>query len=252
MGVVGGNFALLLLNRATHNGRASMFPDEAPAYKNRSKLEVLFGPTIWQKIHGRTILDFGCGQGNEAMEMAGRGAARVIGLDINGKWLAMARRNADLKGLSGRCAFVTAWHEPVDAILSLDSFEHFAEPLAVLRDMARLLKPDGKVHVSFGPTWFHPLGGHLYSVFPWSHLVFTERALIRWRSLYKTDGARSIEESGLNRMTIRRFRRTVAASPFRFEDFETVPIRKLRPFHNPLTREFTTAVVRCTLVKRQP
>ena len=51
-------------------------------------------------------------------------------------------------------------------------------------------------------------------------------------------------------MTIARFEKLVAASPLRCADLDLVPIRKLRPFHNRLTREFTTAVVRCRLVQR--
>ncbi len=251
MALVGGNLAVVLLNGVTRNGTVSMYPDEAPAYKDRSKLEVLFGPDIWENVRGRTVLDFGCGKGAEAIEVAARGALRVIGLDIRNEWLDIARRDAAWNGLSSRCTFVTEWHEPVDTILSLDAFEHFADPLAILREMDRLLADNGRVHISFGPTWFHPLGGHLFSVFPWAHLVFTERALMRWRSLYKTDGAATIEEAGLNRMTIGRFRRVVAKSPFTFEAFEAVPIRRLRRLHSALTREFTTAIVRCTLVKRR-
>ncbi len=87
-------------------------------------------------------------------------------------------------------------------------------------------------------------------MFPWSHLLISERSLVRWRSLYKTDGAKTIEETGLNRMTIGRFRRVVRQSPLRFERFEPVPIRRLQWLHNRMTREFTTAIVRCTLVKR--
>jgi hypothetical protein len=34
------------------------------------------------------------------------------------------------------------------------------------------------------------------------------------------------------------------------DSFETKPIRRLKLIHNRLTREFTTAVVRCTLQKR--
>jgi hypothetical protein len=51
-------------------------------------------------------------------------------------------------------------------------------------------------------------------------------------------------------MTIRRFERLVAASPFELARFETVPIRQLRWMASRLTREFTTAIVRCTLVPR--
>jgi hypothetical protein len=117
--------------------------------------------------------------------------------------------------------------------------------------MRSLLKPTGCVMASFGPTWYHPLGGHVYSVFPYAHLVFSEPALVRWRSLYKTDGARTIEESGLNRITVRRFENLVGNSPFKFAEFDAIPIRRLRPIASRLTREFTTAVVRCKLVPRE-
>ena len=51
-------------------------------------------------------------------------------------------------------------------------------------------------------------------------------------------------------MTVRRFERLIEESPLRAEDLEVVPIRKLRPIANRLTREFTTSVVRCHLVPR--
>jgi hypothetical protein len=96
------------------------------------------------------------------------------------------------------------------------------------------------------------LGGHLFSVFPWAHLLFSEKALIRWRSTFKTDGATRFGEvaGGLNQMTVAKFQRLVADSPLQFANLELVPIRKVRLFHNRLTREFTTAIVRCRLVKR--
>lgn len=226
------------------------FPDDSVAYVGRSKLEVLMGPTVWDEIAGRTVLDFGSGLGLEAVEMAQRGAAHVVGLEIRDRWLRLARERADAAGVADRCVFEKEWQQPVDVILSLDSFEHFADPAAILRTMRTLLKPDGRVLVSFGPPWRHPLGGHVYSIFPFSHLVFPETALVKWRSTFKTDGARTILESGLNKMTVRRFERLIAESPFRFETLEVVPIRKLRPIANRLTREFTTSVVRCRLVPR--
>jgi SAM-dependent methyltransferase len=134
----------------------------------------------------------------------------------------------------------------------VDAFEHFEDPAEVLRIMSTLLRPDGEVLVSFGPPWYHPLGGHLFSVFPWAHLLFSEKALIHWRSTFKTDGATRFREvaGGLNQMSIARFERLISASSFQLASVELIPIRKLRPFHNRFTREFTTAVLRCRLVKR--
>ena len=208
------------------------------------------GPRVWDRIRGKTVLDFGCGCGTEAAEMAEHGAGHVFGVDIDEESLERARSQAQHRGVADRTTFAAETNEPVDLIISLDAFEHFQDPDTILRRMATLLRPCGEVLSSFGPIWFHPLGGHFYSVFPWAHLVFSEKALVRWRSLHKTDGLQSIAETGLNRMTIRRFVDTVKRSPLKFGLFETVPIRPLRRLHNRLTREFTTSTVRCSLVHR--
>lgn len=224
------------------------------AYVGRSKLEALFGPDFWPAIRGRTVLDFGCGAGEEAIDMARHGARRVVGLDIRQVVLNMAARSAVAAGVADRCLFSTRVEEPIDVIISVDAFEHFADPAGVLKAMRRLLRPGGRVLIAFGPPWRHPLGGHLFSVFPWAHLIFSERALIRWRSDFKTDGATRFGEveGGLNQMTVARFERLVAASRFQVERFEAVPIRKLRWLARLLpawlVREYITSVVRCSLV----
>ena len=221
-------------------------------YEGKSKLSTLLGDEILDRIAGRVVIDFGCGKGTEAVEMAQRGAKRVIGIDIREDSLQVARQRALSAGVQNTCLFGSSTNELADIVVSLDAFEHFADPAAILRSMSTLLHPKGEVLVSFGPTWYHPLGGHLFSVFPWAHLVFSENALIRWRSTFKTDGATRFGEvaGGLNQMTIARFEELVAASSLRLASLELVPIKKLRPVHNRLTREFTTAIVRCRLVKR--
>ena len=247
MGVIGGTLGYGLLRTISKGAPTAM---DGSVYANKSKLEALLGRALWREISDKVVIDFGCGTGAEAIEMAERGARRVIGVDIQERFLAVARERALAAGVADRCDFVTSPSEPADVIVSIDAFEHFSDPAGILRTMRAMLKPTGCVLASFGPTWYHPLGGHLFSVFPWAHLVFTESALIRWRSTFKTDGATRFEEveGGLNQMTIRRFEQIVADSPFRIASFEPVPIRRLEFLHNRLTREFTTAVVRCKLV----
>lgn len=210
------------------------------------------GEDIFARIAGKVVVDFGCGEGSDAVELAAKGAKRVLGIDNREDVLQTARQKALSAGVQGRCVFATSTHEPADVVVSMDAFEHFADPAEILRIMDALLKPSGEVLAAFGPTWYHPLGGHLFSVFPWAHLVFSEKALIRWRSTFKTDGATRFNEvaGGLNQMTVAKFKALVAGSPLKFASLELVPIKKVRPFHNRLTREFTTAIVRCRLVKR--
>src|ERR1044071_7557463 len=250
MGIIGGTLGYRLLRHISVDGETGYC--DGSAYCGISKIEKLLGANIWRDTRDKVVIDFGCGDGEDAIEVAARGAKKVIGVDIRERALANARRAAAQRGVSGRCTFAAWTDEKADVILSIDAFEHFDDPAEILRVMRHLLKDNGCVLAAFGPTWYHPLGGHLFSPFPWAHLILTEESLIRWRSDFKTDGATSFREveGGLNQMTIRRFQSIVAQSDFEFAEFEMVPIRKLKPIANRLTREFTTAIVRCKLVPR--
>lgn len=250
MGIIGGAVGYHLLRRISSDGETGYC--DGSAYQGVSKLEKLLGKQIWEVIKDKVVIDFGCGDGEDAVEVARRGAKRVIGLDIRPRALENARVTAASAGVADRCTFTTQTDEKADVILSIDAFEHFDDPAEILRIMRKLVKDEGRVIAAFGPTWYHPLGGHLFSPFPWAHLLFTEKSLIRWRSDFKTDGATRFREAegGLNQMTIRRFLALIGESDFKFEEFEAVPIRRIHRFANRLTREFTTAIVRCKLVPR--
>jgi hypothetical protein len=92
----------------------------------------------------------------------------------------------------------------------------------------------------------------LFSVFPWAHLIFSERSLLRWRARFRDDGATCFAdvEGGLNQMTIRRFEQLVAASPLRIAWLDTVPIRGISLLKSRPLREFGSACVRCRLEPR--
>ncbi len=223
----------------------------ASAYEGRSKLEALFGDLVGE-VSGRTVVDFGCGDGLEAVELARRGAKRVYGIDTNTACLDMARWQANHAGVSHSIELSTETPANVfaDLAISVDSFEHYADPAAVLRLLHGLLRTGGVLLVSFGPPWRHPYGGHLFSVYPWAHLLFSEAALVRWRDGRRDDRPGSFAEAGLNRMTVKRFERLAHESAFDVEVLDAVPIRRARRLHNRLTREFLTSTVRARLVKR--
>jgi SAM-dependent methyltransferase len=251
VGLLGGSLGYQLLRWISKDGETGYC--DGSVYAGKSKLEVLLGPNIWVEFENRVVIDFGCGSGTDAIEIAKRGAKEVIGLDIRESALREARDAAQRENVDSICTFQTDTNLKSDVILSVDSFEHFSNPQQVLSTMRGLLKDDGSIIAVFGPTWFHPLGGHLFSVFPWAHLLFTEKALIRWRSDFKSDAATRFSEveGGLNQMTIRRFVALVERSAFTIRSLEAVPIRRLQSFSNRFTREFTTAIVRCRLVPRE-
>ena len=247
-GIIGGRLGYRLLGWLGERTRHKDWCSGAN-YRDCSKLEALFGPGIWSRLRGKVVIDLGCGIGAEAIEAAQHGAKTVIGIDIRPKVLEAARAAAAAAGVSDRCVFSTHTDERADVILSIDALEHYDDPEQALVMMRRLVADDGLVLIAFGPPWFHPLGGHLFSVFPWAHLIFTESALIRWRSDLRSDGATRFSEveGGLNGMTVKRARQLIEKSAFTIERFEPVPIRRVRRFSRWLPREFFTAVVLCEL-----
>jgi len=247
MGFIGSQIGYKLLKtiaprKPTSNSSVLYTPD--------TNLPYYFGDDFIDVIQGKTVIDFGCGRGYQAVEMAKRGAGKVIGLDIQEKMLSIGAELAKQSSVDDRCIFTTNTRELADIIVSLDAFEHFLDPAAILQSMHTLLKPYGMVLISFGPTWLHPHGGHLFSVFPWAHLIFTEEALIRWRSDFKSDGATRFSdvEGGLNQLTINKFEQIVEKSPFMIEWLDTEPIKGILLLKHKIFREVGSSFVRCKLV----
>ena len=250
MAIIGGQIGYRMLRFIAPRSTASS--DGIGERDFDTKLEEFFGENFFETIKGKTVIDFGCGRGNQSIAMAQKGAAKVIGIDIQERLLELGRKRAMQLGVSGRCVFTTSNSELADVIISKDAFEHFSDPAEILQIMASLLKPQGYVSAAFGPTWLHPYGGHLFSIFPWSHLIFTEKSQIRWRSDFKSDGATRFSEvdGGLNQLTIARFERIVADSPFHIEWLETVPIKDIPLFKTKALREIGSSIVRCKLTLR--
>src|SRR5215510_15345425 len=126
MGIVGGKIGYRLLRAISADGETGYC--DGSAYRNRSKIEALWGPQLWSELAGKVVIAFGCGTGAEAIEIAGCGARKVIGLDLRESVLDIARRDARRAGLSERCTFVTETAEKADVVLSMDAFEHFDDP----------------------------------------------------------------------------------------------------------------------------
>src|SRR5271156_2868400 len=80
-------------------------------YEGKSKLAILLGDEFLGKISGKTIVDFGCGEGAEAVEMAQKGAKQVIGIDVREDVLQTARKRAITAGVQNCCLFAFSTKE---------------------------------------------------------------------------------------------------------------------------------------------
>src|SRR5664279_1116657 len=101
-------------------------------YQGKSKLRMTLGDDLLSLVRDKTVIDFGCGEGHESLDLARNGARKVIGLDIRQGALDKAAKAAAAAGLGERCEFLTSTGTKADVIVSLDSFEHFGDPAAIL------------------------------------------------------------------------------------------------------------------------
>jgi 2-polyprenyl-3-methyl-5-hydroxy-6-metoxy-1,4-benzoquinol methylase len=220
-------------------------------YDGKSKIAQLLGEDFLPSIAGKHVVDFGCGDGAEMIELARAGAAQLTGTELP-EVLPKTRAKVTAAGCAAKCRFLTsdeAAGVDGDVAISLDSMEHFRDPAAILSTIYSTLRPGGTLYVSFGWMWYHPTGSHLTELPPWTHVFFSEAAVMGWRALMRPDGARTYADAFLNQMTIARFERLVRDSDFEMQSLRLVPIRPLRWLHNRLTREFTTSTVRAVLCK---
>ncbi|MEP6886711.1 MAG: class I SAM-dependent methyltransferase, partial [Nitrospirales bacterium] len=164
-GLLGGKFGTWLLERCavppaqTHTAigeSAGTHVDDTP------RLSSLFGERFSRSVKRSTVLDYGCGYGQTVVSLAKSDVGTAIGLDIRESVLQAARRLARQEEVGERCLFINAadtgalasLKERIDVVVSIDGFEHYAEPDAVLRQMRQLLRPGGVAYISFGPPWW--------------------------------------------------------------------------------------------------
>ncbi len=237
-------------------------PDPAESLGLDSALDLLSDeyPGFTEMIAGRAVADFGCGTGLQAIAMALRHACSVVGIDTNAAQIEACRRRAAAAGLGGdQCRFVTDvgadLHGRFDAVISLNSFEHFRDAPAALRQMSALLAPGGRIFLTFGPPWYAPYGSHMhfFCKVPWLNLLFSEKTIMSARRRYRDDGATRYEDvaNGLNRMSIAKFERLVADSGLHLESLRLRGVKGLDIVGAiPVLRELLVNRVTAVLVAR--
>lgn len=184
----------------------------------------------WE-LRGKEVLDVGCGLGGKLVFYVEEGASKVVGVDLRPFSAISALQLASEQDSDGVIRIAIAdgaklpfADETFDVVISVNVLEHVVDPLSVLIECQRVLRPNGRIYLYF-PPFYSPWGAHLDSWInlPWPHLFFSERSLIRAAALIEQREHynerfippaqvqwEEIEEFyELNRLTIRRFLRLV-------------------------------------------
>ena len=170
------------------------FIEEGPNKRTESDHEATGLDDFLSRFHsgflddlaGKTILDFGCGYGGKAVELARRlPSAFVIGIEPHQKKIVKAKDFALRQGV-GNCEFrlctqesVPLPDESIDAIVCHDVLEHVHDPAVVLREMHRVLKSKGRGYIVF-PPYDGPISHHLDFItsMPGLHWIFSAHTIM--------------------------------------------------------------------------
>ncbi len=118
-------------------------------------------------LHGRRVLDIGCGAGILAEALAKSGAV-VTGIDLSADLLELAKRHASAQGLQvdyrPASAEQLAEQQPggFEIVTCMEVLEHIPAPRSVINACARLLKPGGQ---AFFSTIDRSLKSLLFAIF---------------------------------------------------------------------------------------
>jgi len=101
---------------------------------------------------GARVLDFGCGPGSytvAAAKLVGE-TGHVYALDIHPRAMESVRRRAAAEGVSGAItplmgAASSVMDASLDAVILFDVFHLLGDPPAALREISRMLKPEGRL-----------------------------------------------------------------------------------------------------------
>ena len=106
---------------------------------------------------GKTVLDAGCGTGELPYLIAKRGAKRVIGVDYSQEAIRVAQETYQLPNLQFVCDDITHIKGKFDVIITLGTIEHVDDPFGVLKQLKKMLTPNGSLIVTC-PNWTNPRG----------------------------------------------------------------------------------------------
>ena len=172
-------------------------------------------------LEGMQVADIGAGDGSLDLGLVHKGRpARLVAFDVNqfqpDALLQSARREGVCDALPDALEFrvcgptnLPAEARSFDVVVTWSAFEHIAEPLAVLREMRRVVRDDGVLFLQVWPFYHSQFGSHLRDWFPegWEHLQRSPEqieAVVRTSDLHPPSWADVMldEFSELNKVTV--------------------------------------------------
>ncbi len=143
------------------------------------------------ELDGRLVLDVGCGPGHYAAAMEARGAT-VAAVDLAPAELGPSdqRPRRAIVADGARLPFASG---VFDGAVCSNMLEHTPDPLPVLDEIERVLRPGGWAWVSW-TNWLSPFGGHAIAPL---HYLGPDRGLRVYRRLFGEPAGKNLPYDGV-------------------------------------------------------
>jgi len=167
-----------------------IFPEEIDASDFRVKkiLKFLGEPS------DKKILDVGCGKGRFCRKIKDFGFINIIGAEPSKELIEVAKgNNKDIKFVQASVTNLPFGDNEFDALICIEVLEHVPDTEKAIQEMARVLKPGGKVFIidknilSLHPSYFFPTflwKNYLEIMNKWMYpydFPFKEKYFISWK-----------------------------------------------------------------------
>jgi arsenite methyltransferase len=148
---------------------------------------------------GQRVLDVASGPGTTAFLLASEFGAEVDGVDLGDRAVAMAGAKAEQRGLAGLVRFHVGDAERLpfpdasfDAVVSECAFCTFPDKPTAAAEMARVLKPGGKVGISDVALDRNRLAAELQSLAGWVACLADARPLDEYVAILGAAGLQTV------------------------------------------------------------
>jgi SAM-dependent methyltransferase len=211
------------------------------------------------KLEGTEVADVGSGDGIIDLGLALRAKpGRLVGFDIiptdTAHLLEQARKRdiahelpANLEFVQSDVTRIPAADATFDFVITWSAFEHVADPLALLREINRILRPEGMLFLQLWPFYHSEHGGHLWEWFPGEafaalrHSHYGIATAMRANPQGDPDWmeGRLVDYEELNRITLNELQKALTGAEFAIRKIELLT----NAVHLPpgLDREFPLA-----------
>jgi ubiquinone/menaquinone biosynthesis C-methylase UbiE len=153
---------------------------------------------LLRDVRGKTVLDLGCGTGENTVVLVTRGA-RVIGIDISPDLIAIARKRLSDANLDASLTIGDAYHtglpdESVDVVFCMALIHHL--DIRLVRDEMRRVLRRGGIVILKEPIRFSALYGRLRKLLPAREVVsecehpLTQEELATMTQSFTVEGTR--------------------------------------------------------------